>query len=256
MKIEAKKNPELELSVVLPCYNEANTIESFIDEWTTFLSEEIANFEFIIVNDGSRDGTGRILDRIRARNSRIRVIHQLNLGTQSATRRGTEAARGKFVLVTHANGRYKPTDLMPFWEKRYNYPMVAGYWSHRLDSWWRRFLSNRLNSISKLLFGSELKELLVPFNLYQTKILRRVMNDVPTTSTIPQLSIALLMEKQFKIAQQAVPYRLSPTIRVRRKHQGPLSVAFQSMSEMLRLRFGAPAANQSKVTHLKPDSAF
>src|SRR5439155_6811729 len=100
-------NPEL--SLVIPCYNEADAIENVVRDWCVSLDELVGegNYEILIVNDGSTDGTGRILDRIRRERKCLRVIHQLNLGHDVAARRGYDLARGRFVAQIDGNGRFE-----------------------------------------------------------------------------------------------------------------------------------------------------
>src|SRR5262249_8248265 len=99
-----------ELSVVMPCFNESPTIETTLREWESYFSELTPSFEIIVVNDGSKDGTGRILDRLRKEMKNLRVIHQLNLGHGRAARRGYEAARGKYVLELDCDGSAGPDE--------------------------------------------------------------------------------------------------------------------------------------------------
>ena len=69
-----------ELSVVVPCFNESNLIEGVLRQWIEMLVGEQIDFEMVVVNDGSSDGTGRILDNLRGEFAQVRVIHQLNFG--------------------------------------------------------------------------------------------------------------------------------------------------------------------------------
>src|SRR5262249_49409827 len=119
--IPTQQQPEL--SIVIPCYNEADAIENVVRDWCTFLGELVGevNYEILIVNDGSTDGTGRILDRIRKEQRCLRVIHQLNLGHDVAVRRGYDLARGRYVAQIDGNGRHEPTEFTAMWEKRGDY---------------------------------------------------------------------------------------------------------------------------------------
>ena len=83
-----------EVSVVMSVYNGASTLTKSID---SILCQEGVEFEFIIVNDGSTDGSSRLLEQYAAKDARIRVIHQENAGLTKALIRGCAEARGKFI---------------------------------------------------------------------------------------------------------------------------------------------------------------
>ena len=83
-----------QVSVVMSVYNGANHLSETLD---SVLSQEDCDFEFIVVNDGSTDGTTRVLDDYAKRDKRLRVIHQENTGLTRALIRGCSEACGKFI---------------------------------------------------------------------------------------------------------------------------------------------------------------
>jgi len=83
-----------EISVVMGVYNGGETLAPTID---SILGQQDADFEFIIVDDGSTDGSGRIADEYAARDPRLRVIHQANGGLTRALIAGCAAARGRYI---------------------------------------------------------------------------------------------------------------------------------------------------------------
>jgi glycosyltransferase involved in cell wall biosynthesis len=83
-----------DVSVVMSVYNDASHLAATLDG---ILSQEGIELEFIVVNDGSRDKSGQILNDYAHRDSRLRVIHQENTGLTRALIRGCDAARGEFI---------------------------------------------------------------------------------------------------------------------------------------------------------------
>lgn len=83
-----------EVSVVMSVYNGAGSLPATLQ---SVLSQQGCHFEFIVVNDGSSDESGRILDAWAARDARLRVIHQTNTGLTRALIRGCAEARGEFI---------------------------------------------------------------------------------------------------------------------------------------------------------------
>lgn len=127
--VNGKKEPgdsceefELELSIVMPCLNEAKTVGACIDKAMGFLTEHGIKGEVIIADNGSDDGSIEI-----ARDRNARVINVEAKGYGSALKGGFQAARGKYIIMGDADESYDFTSLMPFVEKlREGYDMVMG----------------------------------------------------------------------------------------------------------------------------------
>ena len=97
-----------EVSVVMSVYNGASHLAATLD---SILSQEGVELEFIVVNDGSTDKSGQILDDYAQRDSRMHVIHQQNSGLTRALIRGCDAARGKFIARQDAGDMSLPGRL-------------------------------------------------------------------------------------------------------------------------------------------------
>jgi hypothetical protein len=89
-------------------YNEEARISRAID---SLLSQTLNDFELIVIDDGSQDGTQKILESYRSRDSRIRIIRQENAGLTSALIRGCTEARGEYIARHDADDWSEPTRL-------------------------------------------------------------------------------------------------------------------------------------------------
>lgn len=96
------------ISVILPAYNAQDLVEESVE---SLLCQTYQDWELIAIDDGSTDGTGRILDRYALQDGRIQVIHQENKKIPKSLSRGVAAARGQFITWTSADNRMKPDCL-------------------------------------------------------------------------------------------------------------------------------------------------
>lgn len=88
----------LELTVLATCRNQIKEVSSFTEAWLQTLRDSAIRSELLIINNGSNDGTGRILDNLRRENSELRVQHQLQGRSSRAIQKGYETARGNWIL--------------------------------------------------------------------------------------------------------------------------------------------------------------
>ena len=100
---------EITLSIVIPVFNEENTVRSVIDR---LLSEVPVELELIIVDDGSTDRTPAIVDQCAAKDSRIRVFHKANGGKTSALKEGFQHTSGTIVIIQDADLEYDPAEII------------------------------------------------------------------------------------------------------------------------------------------------
>lgn len=228
----------IELSVVLPCFNEHPHIEGILLSWLGELRQKQLSFEIIVINDGSLDGSGRVLDKLRRDNPELRVVHQLNSGSTRACRRGYEMARGRYVLVASANGRCEPTDFAPLWEQRQRYDLVLGRRTHRLDGFRNRALSGFLRNLASKLFGVSLEEPAIPFRLFRRRLTIDLLPWVPLewVSFHFALSILLAIQSPDRVTEVKIPYRHRLERKAPSRRTGLFSLGFSYLTESLALK--------------------
>ncbi len=112
----------IELSVVMPCLNEAETLATCIKKAQAFFKREKVEGEVVIADNGSTDGSQKIAENLNAR-----VIYVSEKGYGSALRGGIEAANGSYIIMGDADDSYDFSTLMPYLSKlRENYDLVMG----------------------------------------------------------------------------------------------------------------------------------
>ncbi len=149
--------PAPPLSVVVPLYNERDNLEPLCAEIERALDGRI-DYELVLVDDGSRDGSREILAGLVGR-PRVRVVsHRLNRGQSAALVSGVAAARGDLIATLDGDRQNDPADIPRLLAALREAPagadhLVAGYRVQRRDSWRRRIASRVANSIRGALLG-------------------------------------------------------------------------------------------------------
>ena len=115
---------EAQISVIIPVYNVRNYLEEALD---SVLNQTYRNLEIIIVDDGSTDGSGKICDDYAKKDSRIRVVHQENMGLSAARNTGLDIMHGELVSFLDPDDAFRPNMLfqMLVTMKKYQVDMVC-----------------------------------------------------------------------------------------------------------------------------------
>lgn len=135
----------MDLSVVVPIYNEEESIPALVTEVREALEPSGLDYELICVDDGSRDASFSVLEKLAEGNPRLRVAQfRRNFGQTAAMQAGLDAARGTVVVTMDADLQNDPRDIPRMLEKLdEGYDMVAGWRADRKDT----FINRRLPSI-------------------------------------------------------------------------------------------------------------
>jgi len=147
---EKIEQPELDISVVVPVYNEEGNIERLHRELTEALEDIGRDYEVIAVNDGSSDDTYSKLNAVQAKDSRWHVIHfRRNFGQTAAMSAGFDAARGEIVVTIDADLQNDPKDIQKIIDKfEEGYDIVSGWRQDRKEPFFvRRLPSMTANRI-------------------------------------------------------------------------------------------------------------
>ena len=132
----------VEISVVVPVYNEVQNIGALHDSLTHSLRPLHRRYELVFVDDGSDDGTRRVLREIAAGDPHVRAfLFRRNCGQTQAMAAGFDAARGAIVVTMDGDLQNDPSDIPRLIEELENgYDIVCGWRRHRRDAWLTRLL--------------------------------------------------------------------------------------------------------------------
>jgi glycosyltransferase involved in cell wall biosynthesis len=174
---EERRSPNLLLSVIVPAYNEAATVETALKR----IREVELRLEIIVVNDASSDGTREILAQLEEKRLVDRVLHhEKNRGKGAAIRTGIEAATGDVVVVQDADLEYDPQDLPALLRPIRSRQADAVYGSrfqggpHRVLYFWH-YVGNRvLTLLSNMFTNLNVTDLETCYKLVRTDLIKRL----------------------------------------------------------------------------------
>ncbi|MFN4259158.1 MAG: glycosyltransferase family 2 protein [Gemmataceae bacterium] len=168
------------LSLVIPAYNEQATIATAIAEAEAVFQPFVSQYEILVIDDGSTDGTAQVVESVIRPRSPVRLIrHGGNRGYGAALRTGFEAARMACVAFTDADCQFDLADLRPMLALTERYPIVVGYRVGRRDPWLRRFLSAGYNCLARLLLGTRVRDCDCALKVFRREALVQLLPETP-----------------------------------------------------------------------------
>ena len=221
------------LSVFFPCYNEQDNIRRVVGEAMAFLPAVSDDFEVIVVDDGSRDQTGVIIDELADGDSRIRAVHHpANRGYGGALRSGFGAATKELIFYTDGDGQFDISEMRSLLELIDQYDIVSGYRRRRRDSMSRRLNAWMWGRLVRLVLGVRCRDIDSAFKLYRRKIFDRI--EMKSTGALIDAEIlARAIRSGYTITEVPVTHRP----RIAGCPTGAnISVILRAFKELLSLR--------------------
>ena len=156
------------LTVFLPCHNEEGNVERVVAGFLAELPRVADQYEVVVVDDGSRDRTGEIADRLAAENPRVLVVHHAkNLGYGGAVTSGLRSGTQPFLLLADGDGQFDPAEMFKLTSLIDNYDVVIGRRARRADNLMRRINGKAWTTLSRILFGLRVTDMDCGFKLFR-----------------------------------------------------------------------------------------
>lgn len=170
-----RENPPIDISVVVPVYNEEENLPVLIPQIAEVLKPLGKTYEMIFVDDGSQDRSRRLLKKMALEYPQIRLLgFKKNCGETAAGAAGIKEARGKIVITIDADLQNDPKDIPKMLDYLKEYDMVAGWRQKREDSWVKRITSKIANGIRNSLSGEQIQDSGCTFRAYKRECLQEI----------------------------------------------------------------------------------
>jgi len=192
--------PQTKYSIVVPVYNEQDNVEQLYSRLTQAMGGISDSYEVLFVDDGSRDGTLKILSELCDRDPHVVVIQlRKNFGQTAALKAGFDIARGEVIISMDGDLQHDPAEIPAFVAKlSEGYDVVSGWRSQRQDAWITRRLPSRIaNWLLAKLCRIDLHDFGTTFKAYR----REVITDLPLYGEMHRFIPALLSWSGASIAE-------------------------------------------------------
>lgn len=164
-----------ELSVFFPTYNEEKNIKIVITKTKSVLEKTADKWEIIIVNDGSRDKTKEVSEKLAKSDKRIRVInHEVNKGYGGALKTGFSYAKYEWIAFTDSDGQFDFAEITKFIEHQNHADLVLGYRIKRADSFSRKIYTYLWGLIPVFLWGLNVRDYSCGFKMIKKKVFNKI----------------------------------------------------------------------------------
>ena len=202
----------MKISVLIPAYNEKENLEELLNHIHKFREKEDIDWEFIIIDDGSTDGSFELLKKLHGRYPYIKVIkHRRNFGLTEALLTGLHHSTGDILIIFHADLQFHLEDVKKMVAKmEEGYDLVAGKKKGKYE---KKFVSSIYNLLSKKLFNINVSD------MNSIKVMKReILELLPHRKGWHRYIIPLAHEYGYRMAE--VQVRLYPRMRGKSKFKG------------------------------------
>ncbi len=195
-----------QLSVFFPLVNEEGNVETIVKKAVEVLESLNFEYEIILINDGSKDSTGQVIEKIAQGNPLIKVInHPSNLGYGEALKSGFYSARYDTIVYTDGDGQFDFSEVTKFLDKINDYDVIIGYRIKRQDPFFRILFKEGWKLSLFAFFRLTLKDVDCGFKMVKRSVLEKIPHLQSQRGAMINAELVIKAKKAgFKIGQVGV----------------------------------------------------
>lgn len=186
------------LYIIIPAYNEESNIAAVAREWHRVAESIGETSRLVIINDGSRDDTLKILNSLKEELVQLEVLTKQNSGHGATLLYGYNYALEKgadYIFQTDSDGQTKSEEFYPFWDMREKYGAIIGNRTHREDGLSRVFVTKTLKVVLNLIFRLDVTDANTPFRLMKRETLKRHIDKIPKDFNLSNVMLTVCFIK-------------------------------------------------------------
>jgi len=198
----ASEDNAIAFSVVIPLYNEEQSLEELHRRLTDTLATLSDRFEIIFVDDGSIDNSFAVIKKLHQRDSRVKAVRfRRNFGKSTALSAGFKKARGKIIVTLDADLQDLPEEIPSLLNKlEQGYDLVSGWKKKRKDSLIRKFASRLFNRVTSFFTGVKLHDFNCGLKCYR----RELVDELALYGELHRYIPAIANWKGFRVGEVKV----------------------------------------------------
>ncbi len=198
----------MKISIIIPCYNEVNTIEKIIDK---ILLQEKFDKEIIVIDDNSNDGSRDLLDSIKHKYNKL-ILNSKNCGKGYSIKKGIESASGEIILIQDADLEYDPSDY-----ERLIRPIIlnnadvvygsrfVGAEEKRVLFFWHSLGNKLLTLLSNMLTDLNLTDMESGYKVFRADTIKNITLNENRFGFEPEIT-AKISKKKLRIYEVGIKY--------------------------------------------------
>lgn len=202
-----KKKKDDTLYIVIPAYNESENIKKVIDEWYPIVEEIGKDSRLVIIDDGSKDETYKIIKNSAKKRKQLIALTKENSGHGSTVLYGYNYAlsnNADYIFQTDSDGQTNPLEFWDFWNFRKEYDMIIGYRNKRKDGLSRIVVTKTLKLVIRFCFKVNVTDANTPFRLMSNRSLKECIKLVPKDFNLSNVILSVIYEKK-KMSVKYIP---------------------------------------------------
>lgn len=200
------------LYIIIPAYNEEENIKAVIKDWYPIVEKLGNGSKLVIIDDGSKDSTYRIMKEYSENMEAFEPITKPNGGHGATVLYGYHYALNAgadYIFQTDSDGQTLPEEFWPFWELRNQYDMVIGHRKGRQDGGSRVFVTKTLKLVLRLCFHVNITDANTPFRLLKAVTLKEQIKQVPDNFNLSNVILSVIYAKK-KLTVKYLPVTFRP----------------------------------------------
>ena len=182
---------KIDLAVIIPVYNEEGSIEKVINKWNNELLQTSINFKIHVYNDGSKDKTLHILNRLKVCNKNLIVHNKQNSGHGPTILQGyCENSYAEWIFQADSDDEIEPEAFHKFWVCRDKYEIIIGRRTERNSPLSRTIISYTARFLTSILYGMSVFDVNCPYRLIKTSSFKDCFSSIPKSTFAPNVIVS------------------------------------------------------------------
>jgi dolichol-phosphate mannosyltransferase len=203
MKPSLEKIEQIKISVVVPVYNEEGNLPILIPKLVEVLKNLGRSYEMIFVDDGSSDGSRRILREMVSQYPSLRILRlKENRGLSTALLAGMREARGEKIVTLDSDLQNDPNDIPRLLEYLDRYDMATGWRQKREDSWLKKISSKIANAVRNRVSGENIQDSACTLRAFK----RECIKEIPVFNGMHRFLSTLVKMEGYRIVEVPVSH--------------------------------------------------